>query len=136
MVESHGYSHVGHWSNVIGAVCDCAVEDCQTAHDARLVLACCPDSHVLTFTVDIYRNRVITIVMAQTFLLGIVYQANVYYLPLYLQNAHQLKPLISALLMVPMLAMSSIMSAISGYFISHYRRYAIVIRFGFGMWTL
>lgn len=91
---------------------------------------------MLIEAVDIYRNGIITTLMAQTFLLGIAYQANVYYLPLYLQNAHQLKPLISALLMVPMLAMSSIMSAISGYYISHYRRYAIVIRFGFGMWTL
>lgn len=91
---------------------------------------------MLTVSVDVYRSPMISVLLVQSFLLGMVYQSNVYYVPLYLQNAHRFSPIISAVLIVPMLAMQAVMSAVTGYFISHFKRYAIVIQFGFGMWTL
>lgn len=83
-----------------------------------------------------YRNPVVVVLLAQSFLLGLVYQSYIYYIPLYLQNAHQFPILISALVFIPTVGMQSIVSALSGLWISRYKRYAIVIRFGFGVWTL
>ncbi|KAF4509208.1 hypothetical protein G6O67_005493 [Ophiocordyceps sinensis] len=85
---------------------------------------------------SMYRNPVVVVLLAQSFLLGLVYQSYIYYIPLYLQNAHQFPILISALVFIPMMGMQSIVSALSGLWISRYKRYAIVIRFGFGVWTL
>ncbi|KND90036.1 putative transporter C3H1.06c [Tolypocladium ophioglossoides CBS 100239] len=86
--------------------------------------------------VAVYRNPVVVVLLAQSFVLGLVYQAAVYYTPLYLQNAHQFSIIVSALLLVPMFAAQSIASTLSGFLISRYKRYGVVIRFGFGMWTL
>ncbi|KJZ72132.1 hypothetical protein HIM_08505 [Hirsutella minnesotensis 3608] len=86
--------------------------------------------------ISMYRNPVIVVLLSQSFLLGLVYQSYVYYIPLYLQNAHQLPTLISAVIFVPMMGMQSIVSTLSGLWISKYKRYGVVIRFGFGAWTL
>lgn len=83
-----------------------------------------------------YRNPVVVVLLAQSFLLGLVYQSYIYYIPLYLQNAHQFSILVSALVFIPMVGVQSIVSALSGLWISHYKRYAVVIRFGFGVRTL
>lgn len=83
--------------------------------------------------VTVYRNPVVVVLLAQSFLLGLVYQAAVYYIPLYLQNAHQFSIIVSALLLVPMFGIQSIVSTLSGFWISRYKRYGVVIRFGFGM---
>ncbi|PHH73063.1 hypothetical protein CDD83_4820 [Cordyceps sp. RAO-2017] len=86
--------------------------------------------------VAMYRNPVVVVLLAQTFVLGLVYQSYVYYIPLYLQNAHRFSIIVSALVFVPMMATQSVVSTLSGLWISHYKRYGVVIRVGFGVWTL
>jgi MFS family permease len=87
-------------------------------------------------TVTVYRNPAIVILLVQSFLLGAVYQSTVYYIPLYLQNAHQVSSIISAALLAPLGGIQSVFSTLSGLYITRYRRFGIVICFGFGMWTL
>ena len=86
--------------------------------------------------VAIYRTPAVAILLAQSFLLGAVYQSTVYYIPLYLQNAHQYSILTSAAIFAPLACIQAVMSTLSGFFISHYKRYNIVIRSGFALWTL
>ncbi|KAJ5259409.1 MFS transporter [Penicillium angulare] len=65
-----------------------------------------------------------------------VYQSTVYYIPLYLLNAHGLTVFASAAIFASLAGIQAVMSAGSGFFISHFKKYGIVIRFGFAMWTL
>lgn len=74
--------------------------------------------------------------LVQSFLLGSVYQAYVYYIPLYLQNARQFDIITSAAILVSLVAFQSVWSIISGQYISRRKRYGEVIVFGFGIWTL
>lgn len=60
----------------------------------------------------------------------------VYYVPLYLQNAHQYSPIISAAIFAPLAGIQAVMSALSGLVITRLKNYGQVIRFGFAMWTL
>ncbi|KAJ5621292.1 C6 transcription factor [Penicillium herquei] len=83
-----------------------------------------------------FKNQVITALLVQSFLLGAVYQAYLYYLPLYYQNARGWDPIVSAALTAPMVACQSVSSVCSGQYISRLKRYAEVIWFGFGLWTL
>lgn len=74
--------------------------------------------------------------LVQNFLFGAVYQAYLYYLPMYLQNAHLFSPLTSAAISIAVVGMQAIASIISGQYISRMKRYGEVIWFGFGIWTL
>ncbi|KAL4749966.1 hypothetical protein BDW72DRAFT_176802 [Aspergillus terricola var. indicus] len=85
---------------------------------------------------EFFKNRVIIALFLQSFLLGAVYQAYLYYLPLYYQNARGWSPIVSAALTSPLVACQSVSSVLSGQYISRYKRYGEVIWFGFGMWTL
>ncbi|KAL4734106.1 major facilitator superfamily domain-containing protein [Aspergillus similis] len=85
---------------------------------------------------EFFKNRVIVALFLQSFLLGAVYQAYLYYLPLYYQNARGWSPIASAALTSPLVACQSISSVLSGQYISRYKRYGEVICFGFGMWTI
>jgi MFS family permease len=91
---------------------------------------------LLTDTVEFFKNRVIVALFLQSFLLGAVYQAYLYYLPLYYQNARGWSPIVSAALTAPMVACQSISSVLSGQYISRFKRYGEVIWIGFGIWTL
>jgi hypothetical protein len=86
--------------------------------------------------VEFFKNRVIVALFLQSFLLGAVYQAYLYYLPLYYQNARGWSPIVSAALTAPMVACQSISSVLSGQYISQFKRYGEVIWIGFGIWTL
>ncbi|KAJ5234605.1 uncharacterized protein N7469_003773 [Penicillium citrinum] len=83
-----------------------------------------------------FKSPVITSLLVQSFLLGAVYQAYLYYLPLYYQNARGWSPIVSAALTSPMVACQSIASICSGQYISRLKRYGEIIWFGFGFWTL
>ncbi|KAE8307748.1 hypothetical protein BDV41DRAFT_568806 [Aspergillus transmontanensis] len=83
-----------------------------------------------------FRNKVICTLFLQSFLLGAVYQSNLYYLPLYYQNARGWSPILSAALTTPMVACQSLASICSGQYISRRKRYGEVIWTGFGLWTL
>ncbi|KAL5335870.1 major facilitator superfamily domain-containing protein [Aspergillus crustosus] len=85
---------------------------------------------------EFFKNKVIVALFLQSFLLGAVYQAYLYYLPLYYQNARGWSPIVSAALTAPMVACQSISSVLSGQYISRYKRYGEVIWLGFGLWTL
>ena len=94
-------------------------------------------THLLKLApVTVYRNPVVVVLLLQSFLLGLVYQSMVYYLPLYLQNAHQFSIIISASLLIPMFVTQATVSTLTGLWISRYKRYGIVIQVGFAMWTL
>lgn len=89
-----------------------------------------------TNIVQFFKNKVITTLFLQSFLLGAVYQAYLYYLPLYYQNARGWSPIVSAALTAPMVACQSIASICSGQYISRLKRYGEIIWAGFGFWTL
>ncbi|KAE8410656.1 major facilitator superfamily domain-containing protein [Aspergillus pseudocaelatus] len=84
----------------------------------------------------IFRNKVICTLFLQSFLLGAVYQSNLYYLPLYYQNARGWSPMLSAALTTPLVVFQSLASICSGQYISRRKRYGEVIWTGFGLWTL
>ena len=86
--------------------------------------------------VILFKNKVICTLFLQSFLLGAVYQSNLYYLPLYYQNARGWSPIVSAALTCPMVIFQSLASIASGQYISRCRRYGEVIWVGFGLWTL
>ncbi|KAE8138310.1 major facilitator superfamily domain-containing protein [Aspergillus pseudotamarii] len=84
----------------------------------------------------IFKNKVICTLFLQSFLLGAVYQSNLYYLPLYYQNARGWSPMLSAALTTPLVVFQSLASICSGQYISRRKRYGEVIWTGFGLWTL
>lgn len=83
-----------------------------------------------------FKNRAISALFLQNFLLGAVYQSYLYYLPLYYQNARGWSPIVSAALTAPMVTFQSLASIVSGQYISRRKRYGEVIWAGFGIWTL
>ncbi|KAK8022342.1 hypothetical protein PG993_013109 [Apiospora rasikravindrae] len=85
---------------------------------------------------EIFRNPVITIMLAQSFFFGAVYQSYLYYLPMYLQNARRYSVLASAAFTAALVAAQSIFSVAGGQYIARTKRYGEVIWFGFGSWTL
>ena len=74
--------------------------------------------------------------LVQNLLFGIVYYSQLYYLPLFFQNAHQLTPLISAVLLLPLTGAQMVASIIAGRYISWRERYGEVIWVGFIFWAL
>ncbi|KXG54659.1 Major facilitator superfamily domain, general substrate transporter [Penicillium griseofulvum] len=86
--------------------------------------------------VAFFNNKVISAIFLQSFLYGAVYQASLYYLPLYYQNARGWSPITSAAMTCPMVAAQSIFSITSGLYISRLKRYGEIIWIGFGLWTL
>ncbi|KAE8149477.1 C6 transcription factor [Aspergillus avenaceus] len=84
----------------------------------------------------LFKNHVIRTLFLQSFLLGAVYQAYLYYLPLFYQNAKAWSPMVSAALTAPLVACQSLGSIASGQYISRRKRYGEVIWTGFGFWTL
>lgn len=90
----------------------------------------------LAETVPIFKNKVVVVLLTQSFLFGAVYQSYLYYVPLYLQNAHQYSVIQSAAIYVALVVCQSVFSIISGQYISRVQRYGEVIWAGFGLWTL
>ncbi|KAK2001952.1 MFS general substrate transporter [Colletotrichum falcatum] len=86
--------------------------------------------------VSIFKNKVVAVMLAQCFLLGAVYQSYLYYIPLYLQNAHRYSAIQSATIYISLVAVQAISSILSGQYISRTKRYGEVIWAGFGLWTL
>ncbi|KAH8650453.1 major facilitator superfamily domain-containing protein [Ilyonectria robusta] len=86
--------------------------------------------------VEIFNNSVVVVMFLQSFLFGSVYQAYLYYIPLYLQNPHQFSVMTSAIVYIPLVIAQSLISILSGQYISRRKQYGEVIVFGFGIWTL
>lgn len=90
----------------------------------------------LRVLVEIYRNPVVAVMLMQSCILGSVYQATLYYVPLYLQNPRQMSMTMSAAVYIPLVGFQSFISIVSGLYISHYKRYGEIIWAGFALWTL
>ncbi|KAK1846242.1 major facilitator superfamily transporter [Colletotrichum chrysophilum] len=86
--------------------------------------------------IPIFKNKVVVVMLVQTFLFGAAYQSYLYYIPLYLQNAHQFSVIHSAAIYVSLVVCQSVFSILSGQYISRTKRYGEVIWLGFGFWTL
>ena len=85
---------------------------------------------------SMYTNVPVAAILAQNFFFGMVYYSNLYYIPLYAQNVRGWDTTISGAFLVAISVPQSIVSTLSGLFISRYKRYGVVIWTGFGIWTL
>lgn len=86
--------------------------------------------------VSMFTSPAVAVMMAQNVLFGAVYQSCLYYIPLYLQNAHKFTPIGSAAICAALVGFQTILSILSGQYISRRKRYGEVIWSGFGLWTL
>ena len=86
--------------------------------------------------ITIFHNKAVTAVLIQSFLFGAVYQSYLYYIPLYLQNAHGFSVLTSAVIYIALVASQTLLSILSGQYISRRGRYGEVLWLGFISWTL
>lgn len=84
----------------------------------------------------LFKIPAVCAILIQNFLYGIVYYSQLYYLPIYYQNAHRFSALMSAVLIIPVVLTQSLTSVLSGQYISRTKRYGEVIWVGFIMWTL
>jgi MFS family permease len=91
---------------------------------------------MLTWTVSLFKSVPVATMLAQNLLFGIVYYSQLYYLPLFFQNAHQLTPTISAVLLLPLTGAQMVASITAGRYISWKERYGEIIWVGFFCWTL
>lgn len=66
----------------------------------------------------------------QTFTLGWVNQANVYFIPIYAQNLREWSPIISGIMLFPIIAVQVIVSMLAGRWMSKSGRYGATIRLG------
>jgi MFS family permease len=74
--------------------------------------------------------------LLQNMFFGIVYYSQLYYLPLFFQNARRMSPILSAALVLPLTCAQMTASILSGLYISRRERYGEVIWSGFFIWTL
>ncbi|KAH0333137.1 MFS general substrate transporter, partial [Aureobasidium melanogenum] len=85
---------------------------------------------------SLFTNAPVCVLLLQNFLFGIVYYSQLYYLPLFFQNARQMSAITSAALILPITAAQMTLSILSGQYISRRERYGEVIWAGFFLWTL
>jgi hypothetical protein len=86
--------------------------------------------------VQLFHSPVVTTLLVQSFLLGVVYQSYLYYLPIYFQNVRNYTVVASAALSAPVVVFQMLGSVLSGQYISRRKRYGEVLWLGFGLWTL
>ncbi|KAI5196930.1 MFS general substrate transporter [Aureobasidium subglaciale] len=85
---------------------------------------------------SLFCNAPVCVLLLQNFFFGIVYYSQLYYLPLFFQNARRMSPIMSAALVLPITAAQMTLSILSGQYISRRERYGEVIWLGFFLWTL
>lgn len=83
-----------------------------------------------------FRHPPVCAIMIQNFLIGIVYYANIYFLPIYYQCGRRWSLMNAAIMTIPFVASQSVFSVISGQYISYFKRYGEVIWLGYALWTL
>jgi MFS family permease len=88
------------------------------------------------FPLKFFRNPPVCAIMIQNLLMGIVYYSNLYFLPVYYQSARRWSLMQAAILTIPFVASQSIVSVVSGQYISHFKRYGEVIWCGYAFWAL
>jgi hypothetical protein len=72
----------------------------------------------------------------QTFLVGLAYFGNFFYLPIYFQSILRFSPLVSGALLLPVVISTSFASIASGQYMNRVGRYSHCILAGFALWTL
>jgi hypothetical protein len=82
------------------------------------------------------KNPALAAMMAQNFLIGIVYYSLLYFLPIFFQAARQASLLDSALLLIPLVVPQSISSALAGIYMSLKKRYGEMIWLGYVLWVV
>ena len=90
----------------------------------------------LTRSVSLFKSAPVCVMLLQNLFFGIVYYSQLYYLPLFFQNARDMSPLLSAALVLPITCAQMSASIVSGQYISRTERYGEVIWSGFFLWTL
>lgn len=76
------------------------------------------------------------LILMQCALVGFVYWGNLFYIPVYLQNIHGYRPIISGAMILPMVVSHGIGSTVSGIIISKTGHYNPVMRFSQLIWTI
>ncbi|KAF3032080.1 hypothetical protein E8E12_001953 [Didymella heteroderae] len=92
-------------------------------------------AHLPMIPFSLFKSVPVATMLMQNLLFGIVYYTQLYYLPLFFQNTHQLTPLISAALLLPMTGSQMLASIAAGRYISWKERYGEIIWVGFFCWT-
>jgi len=72
----------------------------------------------------------------QTFLIGLAYFGNFFYLPIYFQSVLRYSPLVSGALILPVVITTSFASIASGQYMNRVASYMHCILAGFALWTL
>ncbi|QRV95366.1 major facilitator superfamily transporter [Ceratobasidium sp. AG-Ba] len=84
----------------------------------------------------LFRNRNILIIYGTTFLTGIVYYCNLYFLPAYYTDARGFTPVQAGIYLLPLVLIQSLSSSISGQFLSKTRYPKPYIAVGFSIWCI
>jgi len=84
----------------------------------------------------LFKSRSQAIVFAQNFLFGYVWQADLYFIPIYYQEVRGYLPIQSAYLVLPLLLFQSLAGVLSGPIMSALARFRPVLYIGFVLWVL
>ncbi|PPJ50700.1 hypothetical protein CBER1_07689 [Cercospora berteroae] len=84
----------------------------------------------------LYKARHCWALYLQSFLTGLAYFGNFFYLPIYFQSILRYTPLVSGALILPVVITSSIASIACGQYMSRIGSYMHCILVGFTLWTL
>ena len=82
-----------------------------------------------------FREQNAKILLGNYFLIGIVYFTDLYFIPLYFQNVRGNSPMLSGVMILPLITGFSIGSSTSGVIISRIGMTNPVIRTGLVLWT-
>lgn len=85
---------------------------------------------------SMFKRRSVTVMLLQSFFLGMNYYALLYYLPLYYQNVGGYDILESACLILPLVLVQALFSALGGQYMSRIGHYIEIIFMGFAVWTI
>ncbi|KAI0477487.1 major facilitator superfamily domain-containing protein [Xylariaceae sp. FL0804] len=77
-----------------------------------------------------------TVIMVLSFLMGMIYYGNIYYVPIYLQYVKGCSSLVSGALMLAYTLPQSLWGILAGFFVSKTNHYKLVISSGALLWTL
>lgn len=90
---------------------------------------------VTKLQVRLFDRTAAKIILAHNFLTGIVYWSSLYYLPLYYQNVRGYSPVMSGVVILPLLLAFSAGSSSAGIIISRVGKYNVVLRTGYFLWA-
>ncbi|KAI1311252.1 major facilitator superfamily domain-containing protein [Xylaria venustula] len=84
----------------------------------------------------LFRMWTPSIIMLQSFLIGIIYYGNIYYIPIYIQYVKGHSALVSGALVLAWTFPQSFWGVAAGFFVSKTNRYKLVLMSGATVWTL